>query len=74
MGRVSIESDERDLAAVAGLAAMGGAAEGVEAVGLAVRILAERLDAAETAGGEAGQDEGLEIELVMTFPTTGSPA
>ena len=46
---------------------MGGAAVAEEAIGIAVGVEAERLGAGDAGGGEAGEHEGLEVELVMAL-------
>ena len=46
---------------------MGGAAVGKEAIGVRISVEAERFGAADAGGGDAGEEIGLGVELVMAL-------
>src|SRR5688572_10163613 len=62
------QGDQRDLPAISGLAAMGGAAIAEEAVGIGIGVEPERFGPADAGRGEARGDIGLEVELVVPVP------
>src|SRR3954463_14690390 len=71
---VSIDTNYRNLAAVIGLALVGGAAVAEETHGVGIGVQPEHFDAGEAGGGEAVGDIGFEVELVVARSAVGEEA
>ena len=66
--------DDRDLPAIARLAAMRGAAEAVETILVGISVQPHRFDRAHPGGGEAVRDIGFQVELRVAGAAGGEEA